>query len=91
MDYTNTISESDLFQLLSKKLGQKEAKTLIKYVNAKAKESEGAMATKEDLSNAKLEITEKVHSAKNSILVTVVLLIIGQLGVLLGIIQIFLK
>lgn len=87
----NLAMESELFQVLSKKLGQEETKLLIKYVNQVVKDSSDKQVTQKDLYETKIEIIEKVQNAKISTLVTVVLLIIGQLGVLLGIIQIFLK
>jgi hypothetical protein len=87
----NRISEFDVINSLSKKLGQKDAKLLIAFVNEKANLTEEHLANKEDLANVKVDIIDKLHTSQKSILTTVVLLIIGQLGVLLSIILIFLK
>jgi uncharacterized membrane protein YuzA (DUF378 family) len=57
----------------------------------KANLTEEHLANKEDLANVKVDIIDKLHTSQKSILTTVVLLIIGQLGVLLSIILIFLK
>jgi hypothetical protein len=83
MNSLNFVSESELFQTLSKKLGTKETKLLIKYVNENAYEAEKNIASKEDLANAKIEIIEKVQKSQYSLLSWIIVLWLSTLGVVL--------
>ncbi len=59
-----SISEIDLYDILSEKLGREQAKALAEYVELKAEkhlnDKTRVFATKEDLANAKVDIIRRV-------------------------------
>ena len=72
-----TINEIKLFQILKEKLGEKEAETLVTFVETKVKqESEQhikTLATKEDLLKTKIDLIKWVFA----FFVTLMLAILG--------------
>lgn len=81
---TISITEIELYEILKTKLGDKEAKTLVEYVETKVEkkleEKKDILATKEDLANLKADIIKWMF-----------LFWIGQLASLIAILQIFFK
>lgn len=91
MNKLNSISESELFQSLSRKLGQKETKLLIKYVSGKSFESEQHLATKEDIADLSKEISqvqvsmsEKLQSNQRVLFITIITVWLTSIGLLVG-------
>ncbi|MEW6087197.1 MAG: hypothetical protein AB1498_02730 [bacterium] len=60
MSQTTPLTEIELYEILKSKLGDKEAKSVIEYVEAKVDrkfaDKSDILATKEDLANLKAEI-----------------------------------
>ena len=90
------VAEIELYEILKEKVGEKEAKTLVEYIETKvSKELEGKkdiLATKEDINNLKLEIEKvrtEMHNMKADIIKWMFLFWIGQLASLIAILQIF--
>jgi len=78
------VAEIELYEILKTKVGEKEAKTLIEYIEAKVEkkyeEKKDILATKEDIANLRADIIKWMF-----------LFWIGQLASLLAILQIFFK
>lgn len=76
------VAEIELYEILKSKLGEKEAKTLVEYIEAKVEkkleEKHDILATKTDLANMKADIIKWMF-----------LFWIGQLASLAAILQIF--
>ena len=92
------VAEIELYEILKEKVGEKEAKTLVEYIETKvSKELEGKkdiLATKEDINNLKLEIEKvrtEMHNMKADIIKWMFLFWIGQLASLIAILQIFFR
>lgn len=86
MAETICVTEIDLYEILKTKLGDKEAKTLVEYVEAKV-EKKDILATKEDIALVRQELS----IAKAEIIKWMFLFWIGQLASLIAILQIFFK
>jgi len=78
------LAEIELYEILKSKLGGKEAKTLVEYIEAKVDkqflEKKDILATKTDLANMKADIIKWMF-----------IFWIGQLASLTAILQIFFK
>ena len=78
------VAEIELYEILKTKLGEKEAKTLVEYIEAKVDkkldEKQNILATKVDLANLKADIIKWMF-----------LFWIGQLASLTAILQIFFR
>jgi hypothetical protein len=78
------VTEIELYEILKGKLGEKEAKTLVEYIEAKVEkklqEKKDILATKEDLANLKAEIIKWMF-----------IFWVGQIGALIAILQIFFR
>ncbi len=78
------LAEIELYEILKSKLGEKEAKNLVEYIEAKADkklaEKQDILATKADLANMKADIIKWIF-----------LFWIGQLASLIAILQIFFR
>jgi len=78
------VAEIELYEILKGKLGEKEARTLVEYIETKVDkklaEKQDILATKADLANMKAEIIKWMF-----------LFWIGQLASLIAILQIFFK
>lgn len=84
MSETLPVTEIELYEILKTKLGDKEAKSLVEYVESRVEkklaEKKDILATKEDLANLKADIIKWMF-----------LFWIGQLASLIAILQIFFK
>jgi hypothetical protein len=94
------VAEIELYEILKTKLGEKEAKTLVEYIETKVdkrlEEKKDVLATKQDIANleiatkqeiANLEV--KIEKTKSDIIKWMFLFWIGQLASLIAILQIF--
>ncbi len=96
------VAEIELYEILKSKVGEKEAKTLVEYIEAKVEkkfeDKKDILATKEDLANFKTDLMveiEKVRTEmqkmKADIIKWMFLFWLGQLASLMAILQIFFK
>lgn len=87
------VAEIELYEILKTKLGEKEAKTLVEYIEAKVdkklEEKKDILATKEDLANLKTELMIQIEKTRSDIIKWMFLFWIGQLASLVAILQIF--
>ena len=96
------VAEIELYEILKTKLGEKEAKTLVEYIETKVdkrlEEKKDVLATKQDIANleiatkqeiANLEV--KIEKTKSDIIKWMFLFWIGQLASLIAILQIFFR
>ncbi|MBI5050648.1 MAG: hypothetical protein HZC11_07235 [Nitrospirae bacterium] len=78
------VAEIELYEILKSKLGEKEAKSLVEYIETKVEkkldEKQDILATKADLANVKADIIKWMF-----------LFWIGQLASLIAILQIFFR
>ncbi|KAF0146388.1 MAG: hypothetical protein FD156_56 [Nitrospirae bacterium] len=78
------VTEIELYEILKEKVGEKEAKTLVEYIETKVEkkfeEKHDILATKTDLANVKSDIIKWMF-----------LFWIGQLASLIAILQIFFR
>lgn len=78
------VAEIELYEILKEKIGDKEAKTLVEYIETKVDkkltEKQDILATKADLANMKADIIKWMF-----------LFWIGQLASLIAILQIFFR
>ncbi len=83
------VAEIEIYEILKTKLGEKEAKSLVEYIEAKIEkgldERKDFLATKQDI--AHLEI--KLEKTRADIIKWMFLFWIGQLASLTAILQIF--
>jgi hypothetical protein len=91
--FMQLISEIELFEILKAKIGEKEAKTLVEYIEAKVEkrfiEKKDLFVTKEDLANAKAELEIKMEKIRSDIIKWMFIFWVGQIGALIAILQIF--
>lgn len=66
------VAEIELYEIIKAKIGEKEAKTLVEYIEAKVEkkfeEKKDLFVTKEDLANAKAELEIKMEKIRTDIL-----------------------
>jgi hypothetical protein len=78
------VAEIELYEILKEKIGEKEAKILVEYIETKVEkrfeEKKDLLATKADLANAKADIIKWMF-----------IFWAGQIGALIAILQIFFK
>jgi hypothetical protein len=83
------VAEIELYEILKSKVGEKEAKTLVEYIEAKVEkkfeDKKDILATKQDIAN--LEI--KIEKTRSDIIKWMFLFWIGQLASLIAILKIF--
>lgn len=91
MAETIPVTEIELYEILRSKLGDKEAKNLVEYVETrverKFEEKKDVLATKQDITN----LDVKIEQVKSEIIKWMFLFWIGQLASLIAILQIFFK
>lgn len=79
-----TVSEVDLYNILKKKLGEKEADTLVSFVKeevtSKFEDQKDFFSSKEDLANVKTELVEKISNFKADIIKWMFIFWVGQLA-----------
>jgi hypothetical protein len=89
------VAEIELYEILKAKVGEKEAKTLVEYIETKVErkfdEKKDTLATKEDLANIKTELMVQIEKTRSDIIKWMFLFWIGQLASLIAILQIFFK
>ncbi|MDP2682458.1 MAG: DUF1640 domain-containing protein [Deltaproteobacteria bacterium] len=85
------VAEIELYEILKTKVGEKEARTLVEYIEAKVEkkfeEKKDTLATKQDIAN--LEI--KIEKTRSDIIKWMFLFWIGQLASFIAILQIFFR
>jgi hypothetical protein len=78
------VAEIELYEILKEKVGDKEAKALVEYIEAKVEkkfqEKKDILATKEDLANLRADIIKWMF-----------IFWAGQIGALIAILQIFFR
>ena len=95
-------AEIELYEILKSKIGEKEAKTLVEYIETKVEkkfeEKKDILAAKEDLANVKADLMveiEKVRTdmqkMKAEIIKWMFIFWAGQIGALIAILQIFFR
>lgn len=95
-------AEIELYEILKSKIGEKEAKTLVEYIETKVEkkfeEKKDILAAKEDLLNVKADLMveiEKVRTEiqkmKAEIIRWMFIFWAGQIGALIAILQIFFR
>ncbi len=85
------ISSFDFLSLLKPKLGEKEARVLKEYVEAKAEEK---ISSKKDLFLTKddgIRLIEKIEKVRSDIIKWMFIFWVGQIGVIIAILTIFFK
>lgn len=85
------VAEIELYEILKSKLGEKEAKSLVEYIETKVEkkfeEKKDILATKIDIEKLKTEM----QKMKADIIKWMFLFWIGQLASLIAILQIFFR
>lgn len=83
------VAEIELYEILKEKIGEKEARTLVEYIEAKVEkkfeEKKDILATKQDIAN--LEI--KIEKIKSDIIKWMFIFWAGQIGALIAILEIY--
>ena len=83
-----TTTDIQLFQILKEKLGEKEAETLVSFVDTKIRENNlKTLATKADIAETKAEIA----ATKAELIKWMFLFWVGQIAATFGFILLFLK
>ncbi len=92
------VAEIELYEILKNKLGEKEAKILVEYIETKVdkklEDKKDVLATKGDINNVKIEIEKlrtDMQKMKADIIKWMFLFWIGQLASLIAILQIFFR
>lgn len=85
------VAEIELYEILKEKIGEKEAKTLVEYIETrvekKLEEKKDILATKIDIE----ELRTEMQRMKADIIKWMFLFWIGQLASLIAILQIFFR
>jgi hypothetical protein len=85
------VAEIELYEILKEKIGEKEAKTLVEYIEAKV---EKRFQEKKDILATKLDIEElrtEMQKMKAEIIKWMFIFWAGQIGALIAILQIFFR
>lgn len=89
------VAEIELYEILKTKVGEKEAKTLVEYIETKLEkkfeEKKDILATKEDLANLRTDLMVEIERTRSDIIKWMFLFWIGQLASLIAILQIFFR
>jgi hypothetical protein len=92
------VAEIELYEILKTKVGEKEAKTLVEYIEAKVEkkfeEKKDILATKQDIANLEIKIANleiKLEKTRADIIKWMFIFWAGQIGVLIAILQIFFR
>lgn len=85
------VAEIELYEILKSKLGEKEAKVLVEYIEDKIDkrldEKKDILASKQDIANLEL----KIEQTRSDIIKWMFLFWLGQLASLSAILQIFFR
>ena len=78
------LSNIELFQIIKDKLGEKEAKSLVDYIETKVEDEfdgqRSMYASKEDLARVQGALETKIESAKNSVIIWTIASMIALLS-----------
>lgn len=89
------VAEIELYEILKEKVGEREAKTLVEYIETKVEkkfeEKKDLLATKEDLANLKTELMVQIEKTRSDIIKWMFIFWAGQIGALIAILQIFFR
>ncbi|HCX90796.1 MAG TPA: hypothetical protein DHT43_09870 [Deltaproteobacteria bacterium] len=92
------VAEIELYEILKPKIGEKEARTLVEYIETKVdrklEERKDVLATKEDIAYLKQDIANleiKLEKTRADIIKWMFLFWIGQLASLIAILELFFK
>ncbi|MFI5136197.1 MAG: hypothetical protein ACHQIM_00130 [Sphingobacteriales bacterium] len=80
------VSEIQLFQILKGKIGEKEAQTLVEYVETKI---EKEFDTKRDVLATKEDLAREVGNTKSEIIKWMFIFWVGQLAAMIAIVKLF--
>lgn len=93
--YLEAKETARLYTLLSDKLGSDTTEAMFKYIDNKTERAVEAnlktMATKDDLSQVKYELGEKIGNARADTIKWMFIFWIGQVGATMAIVMLFLK
>ncbi|RJP60520.1 MAG: hypothetical protein C4549_00495 [Deltaproteobacteria bacterium] len=92
------VAEIELYEILKPKIGEKEARTLVEYIETKVdrklEEKKDVLATKQDIAYLKQDIANleiKLEKTRADIIKWMFLFWIGQLASLIAILELFFK
>lgn len=89
------VAEIELYEILKEKVGERGAKTLVEYIEAKVEKKfekkKDLLATKEDLANLKRELMVQIEKTRSDIIKWMFIFWAGQIGALIAILQIFFR
>ena len=90
-----TVSITQLYALLSEKVGKETAENLTVYIQDKIKDEldtqSNVLATKHDLSSLELKLSEKIGDTLTEMIKWMFIFWVGQIAVTFGFILLFLK
>jgi len=90
-----SISITQLYTLLSEKVGKETAENLTNYIEDKIKDEvklqSDVLATKQDLANIELKLSERIGDTRTEMIKWMFIFWIGQVAVTFGFILLFLK
>jgi phage I-like protein len=90
-----TISITQLYSILSEKVGKEAAENLTGYIEDKIKDEvksqSDILATKQDLSNVELKLSERIGDTRADMIKWMFISWIGQVAATFGFILLFLK
>ena len=96
------VAEIELYEILKPKIGEKEARTLVEYIETrverKFEEKKDVLATKQDITDLKMATKQdianleiKLEKTRADIIKWMFLFWIGQLASLIAILELFFK
>ena len=96
------VAEIELYEILKPKIGEKEARTLVEYIETrverKFEEKKDVLATKQDIADLKMATKQdianleiKLEKTRADIIKWMFLFWIGQLASLIAILELFFK
>jgi len=90
-----SISITQLYTLLSEKVGKETAENLTNYIEDKIKDEvklqSDVLTTKQDLANIELKLSERIGDTRTEMIKWMFIFWIGQVAVTFGFILLFLK
>jgi hypothetical protein len=96
------VAEIELYEILKAKVGEKEAKTLVEYIEAKVEkkfeEKKDILPAKQDISNLEIAVKQDIanleielEKTRADIIKWMFIFWAGQIGALIAILQIFFR
>jgi len=90
-----TVTTIDLYDILKTKIGEKEAKSLVEFVeirvDKKFEEQMDEIATKKDLFQVKAELEITIEKVRGDMIKWMFIFWVGQVSVTVGLILLFIK